>query len=190
MIEQLFAPHSHRVTLTRQMCSPIHESLIVEWQVESDRQPAIFESHIDTVPAATHWADRAFSPMQVIGRLAPGVSLAQARAEFATISARLQVALPESTRNRSVGLAPYSMTSGGDSLIATQGPRFLAILSIVAALTLTIVCANVPGASRLNRRINGRLRSDHSKPSPEGSLPSEAIFRARPGLRPMSRPRG
>jgi acetylornithine deacetylase len=66
VIERLFAPHSHRVTLTRQMCSPIHESLIVEWQVESDRQPAVFESHIDTVPPATHWADRAFSP-RIVG---------------------------------------------------------------------------------------------------------------------------
>ena len=35
------------------------------------------------------------------------------------------------------------MTSGGNSLVATAAPRFLAIFSIVTALTLTIVCANV-----------------------------------------------
>jgi predicted permease len=35
------------------------------------------------------------------------------------------------------------MTSGGDSIVAMQAPRFLAIFSIVTALTLAIVCANV-----------------------------------------------
>ena len=47
------------------------------------------------------------------------------------------------TGTGSVGVVPYSMTAGGDSLIATQAPRFLAIFSIVTALTLVIVCANV-----------------------------------------------
>jgi putative ABC transport system permease protein len=87
--------------------------------------------------------DRTVAPTQVIGRLAPGVSLSQARVEFATISSRLQAAYPATNRNRSVGIVPYSMTSGGNSIIATGARRFLAIFSIVTALTLAIVCANV-----------------------------------------------
>lgn len=87
--------------------------------------------------------DGSSAPLQVIGRLAPGASLSSARAEFDTITSRLQAAYPETHRNRSVGVLPYSMTSGGDSLVAEQAPRFLAIFSIVTALTLAIVCANV-----------------------------------------------
>ena len=60
-IERLFAPHRDLVTLRRQACSPIHESLIVTWPGTSRRRPALFESHIDTVPA-DGWADRAFEP--------------------------------------------------------------------------------------------------------------------------------
>jgi predicted permease len=87
--------------------------------------------------------DRADARTQVIGRLVPGASLAQARSEFATISSRLQTVYAATNRSRSVGVLRYSMTSGGDSLVAEQAPRFLAILSLVTALTLAIVCANV-----------------------------------------------
>lgn len=78
-----------------------------------------------------------------IGQLRPGATMSQARGEFATISARLQNAYPATNRRKSVGVLPYSMMSGGDSLVATQGPRFLQIFSIVTGLTLAIVCANV-----------------------------------------------
>jgi predicted permease len=88
-------------------------------------------------------ADRSASMVQVIGRLAPGASLPRARAEFATLSSRLQATYPQTHRGQAVALLPYSMTSGGDSLIAEQAPRFLAIFSVVTALTLAIVCANV-----------------------------------------------
>jgi predicted permease len=87
--------------------------------------------------------DRAFAPMQVIGRLAPGVTLSQARVELATIAGRLQSAFPETNRRRSVGVVAYSLTAGGNSIVATQGSNFLAVFSIVTALTLAIVCANV-----------------------------------------------
>src|SRR5262245_8741826 len=93
----------------------------------------------------TEWtlADRSASTAQVIGRLAPGSTLTGARAEFAALSSRLQTTYPQTNRGRAVSLAPYSMTAGGDSIIATQAPRFLAIFAVVTALTLAIVCANV-----------------------------------------------
>ena len=38
---------------------------------------------------------------------------------------------------------PYSATAGGDSVVATNGDRMLAIFSVVTLLTIAIVCANV-----------------------------------------------
>ena len=38
----------------------------------------------------------------------------------------------------------------------------IALLALSARFAMAIVCAYVPGASRLNRRSSGRLRSDHS----------------------------
>lgn len=60
-IERLLAPHADRLMLTRQTCSPLHESLIVAWPGDSSRRPALFESHLDTVPADA-WKDRAWTP--------------------------------------------------------------------------------------------------------------------------------
>jgi predicted permease len=87
--------------------------------------------------------DRAGGPILAIGRLAPGIPLSRAQAEFAAISARLQAAYPTSNRGRSVRLVPYSVTAGGNSLVAERGWQFLAVFSLVTLLTVLIVCANV-----------------------------------------------
>jgi putative ABC transport system permease protein len=79
----------------------------------------------------------------MVGRLAPGVTLSQARVEFDAISRHLQAADPENNKKKRVVLFPYSSTGAGDSLVAQGGPRFLAIFSVVTMLTLLIVCANV-----------------------------------------------
>jgi acetylornithine deacetylase len=61
-IEQLFAPHASRVSSFRQACNPIHENLVIVLPGESARSAALFESHIDTVPADA-WMDRALDPV-------------------------------------------------------------------------------------------------------------------------------
>src|SRR5262245_61501272 len=61
-IEELFAPHASRVAMTRQSCSPIHESLILSLPGESEGPAALFESHMDTVPAHG-WEKRALQPI-------------------------------------------------------------------------------------------------------------------------------
>jgi acetylornithine deacetylase len=61
-IEELFAPHAGRVTTTRQTCSAVHESLIIRICGESERPAALFESHMDTVPAHG-WEERALKPI-------------------------------------------------------------------------------------------------------------------------------
>ena len=89
------------------------------------------------VPSRTsrdfHWLD-------VIGRLAPGVTRAQASAELATMAQRLAKAYPDTDK-------------GGGFLIGQAGslpPRdrstvllFLTVLSVVVLLVLATACANV-----------------------------------------------
>lgn len=79
----------------------------------------------------------------MVGRRAPGVPLSAAQAELSTIWAQFQQAHPEVNQQLRVSLVPYSATAGGNSIIATQGTRMLAIFSVVTLLTIAIVCANV-----------------------------------------------
>jgi predicted permease len=79
----------------------------------------------------------------MVGRLAPGITLSRAQAELDTVSRHLQALDPENNKKKRAVLFPYSATAAGDSLVAQQGSRFLAIFSIVTMLTLLIVCANV-----------------------------------------------
>lgn len=86
---------------------------------------------------------RAGGPLAMIGRLEPGSSLREARAELSTIAVRLQTAYPDANKGKTISVFPYSATAAGDSLLAQRGPQFLAIFQIITALTLLIVCANV-----------------------------------------------
>jgi len=88
-------------------------------------------------------SDRSGGPIAMVGRLRSAVSLSEAQAELTTIAQRLQDAYPQTNKGKTVVLFPYSATAAGDSLVAAQGPHFLQIFSVVTALTLLIVCANV-----------------------------------------------
>jgi predicted permease len=77
--------------------------------------------------------------VEIIGRLAPGASLAAARREFA---------------GRAL-LAPYTATAFGPNS-GPQARRFMTILMAVALLTLLVVCANV--ANLLLARSETRRR--------------------------------
>jgi putative ABC transport system permease protein len=86
--------------------------------------------------------DRSTLRMWIFGRLTSGTSLAQARAEFAAISRRLQTAYPEANKGQVVFPIPYSAIATG-SLLSRQGNYILAIFSVITVLTVLIVCANV-----------------------------------------------
>jgi predicted permease len=87
--------------------------------------------------------DRTWGAIAMLGRLAPGASMSDARSELVTIAARLEAAYPESNKAKTIVPYRYSLTAAGDSLLAQRGLQFLAIFQIITALTLLIVCANV-----------------------------------------------
>jgi putative ABC transport system permease protein len=89
--------------------------------------------------------------IEVFGRLAPGVSIAQANTEAATIAQRLAQDYPETNKNVGVRVSPY--TEG-----VTGGPIrtiFIALQGAVA-FVLMIACANV--ANLLLSRAVRRMR--------------------------------
>jgi macrolide transport system ATP-binding/permease protein len=86
--------------------------------------------------------DRADIGMGIFGRLAPGIPLARARAEFAAISRRLETAYPATNKERVAMPIAYSAIATG-SLLSRQGSYMLAIFSVITLLTVLIVCANV-----------------------------------------------
>ena len=86
------------------------------------------------------------------GRLKPGVTVAQARAELTAIGATLERAYPEENRGRGLRVEPLSLVPGNSAPIAA----FVAGLMVVAGLVLTIACANLAGV--LLARATSRRR--------------------------------
>ena len=84
--------------------------------------------------------DRTDVPVDLIGRLAPGMTVAAAQADFETMQARLNRAYPAADRPP-ITVVRYAATAGG--VIPAGAPTFLAIFSIVTLLTVLIVSANV-----------------------------------------------
>ncbi len=87
-------------------------------------------------------ADPRIASLDILGRLAPGFSMAQARAEFAGLGRRLQEAYPDVQRGRMPQLAEYS-ASAFSPMQSAQARLFMRVLGTVGILTLLIVCANV-----------------------------------------------
>ena len=128
-----------------------HPATVVGVAPEQFRGPQIGERNDVWVPllsyaridgrerALTERAGAGSIGVELIARLAPGASLSQARAEFETISQRLQAAYPKTNKGMSVLLVPYSALGPGIQPVHL----FLDIMLAVAILTLLVVCANV-----------------------------------------------
>jgi len=81
--------------------------------------------------------DRASHNISMLGRLKPGVSVAQARAELATIAHSLASDHPDTNENRTIQTVPLL-----DLVDETTG-RFLLTLLVTAGFVLLLACANV-----------------------------------------------
>ncbi len=101
------------------------------------------------VPAATAiWAPIAFGErhrsargryLSVIGRLAPGATIASATAEMKGLAARLEKERPEVDAGWTAGVAPLAAELAGDYRLASL------LLLGAAATVLLIACANLSG---------------------------------------------
>jgi len=101
--------------------------------------------------------DSAF--LLALGRLRPGVTLAQAREEMSAIVSRLQEEFPDMDRGEGVTLLPSSLFAG-----ETRGmvAAFLALLQTIVGLLLLMTSVNVAGmllvrATARRREIGVRL---------------------------------
>lgn len=86
------------------------------------------------------------------GRLAPGATLEQARAELQAIGASLEQEYPEANKGRSYTAAASALVPGRIGMVA----GFLALLMTLVVLVLLIACTNVTGMSLA--RAAGRRR--------------------------------
>jgi predicted permease len=104
-------------------------------------QPLVLDEYREN--RSGHW-------MRVLGRLAPGVKLEQARVEMEGIAARLAVVYPETNERWGVLVRPLAA-----ELFADSRPALLMLLA-VAGLVLLIVCVNT--ANLFLARSHGRSR--------------------------------
>ena len=94
------------------------------------------------LPDATLLSSRSSVWMLAIGRLKPGVSIDQARADLTSIANNLQREYPRENEGRGVALSPSRLFPGElQPLIA----GFMTLLMVIVGLVLLIACVNVAG---------------------------------------------
>ena len=96
-------------------------------------------------------ADRSFQYINAIGRLAPGKSIDDAKAELALIARRLEEQFPESNQGRTVVVRTLA-----ESVVDIGAPVFLGMWQAATIFVLLIACVNV--ANLLIARGSGRHR--------------------------------
>jgi len=92
--------------------------------------------------AAARFGQRRPSWLEMFGRLAPGVTLEQARAEFGGLAQRLERTYPESHTRVGAAVNPGL---GRDVEVQNQMRRFAFLPFTAVAIVLMIACANVAG---------------------------------------------
>ena len=82
-------------------------------------------------------AERGGRGFTVLGRLKPGVTMAEAQAELTTIASRLEQAYPTTNEARGIEISPLATELFGPLRLALQ------LLMAAVAFVLIIACANV-----------------------------------------------
>lgn len=116
---------------------------------EGIRFPEVAEAYIPLVTVRDN-AERNSQYLDVVARLAPGVTLSQAQAELRTLSAGLAKEYPEHNKNKT-----FQATVLSEALVRDIRPMML-MLSLAVLFVLVIACANV--ANLTLARATGRVR--------------------------------
>jgi predicted permease len=95
-------------------------------------------------------SSRVWHSVNVLGRLRPGVELADARADMQTVAARLAAAYPATNRTVGVLLAPLR-----EQMVGALRPAVLTLMGSVV-LVLLIACANVASLLMVRATANRR----------------------------------
>lgn len=85
-------------------------------------------------------SDPASQPLELIGRLRPGVTAEGAGSSLAAIAGELRAMNPDGYRGHGVGV---SRTTGLDHSLAPGVRAFIAILTVIAVMVLLVACFNV-----------------------------------------------
>ena len=109
--------------------------------------------------AASRFADRRPSWLEMFGRLKPGVTVEQSRADFSTIAGRLRQTFPDAYGTAGVAVEPGF---GRDIETWRYVRRFAYVPFTAVGIVLLIACANVAGlllarAAKRHKEIGIRL---------------------------------
>jgi predicted permease len=102
------------------------------------------------------WTDRDARFLSVLGRLKPGVSVAEAQAAMNVVAARLAAAHPNSNRGYTVYVYPEPMARPPESHEYAKQGMIAMLFFALGAMVLLVACFNV--ASMLIARALGRRR--------------------------------